>query len=409
MNVQFAIQNGVDLRARGQPARLAHRAVRLEGHRRADGQGRRARHDRPHAAPSSGLTQERVPKFFSVKEAVFPFSKFPDADPILGPEMKSTGEVMGTGRSFGEAYAKAQAASGVTLPTRGVCLISVRERDKPGAVELGKRLVGAGLRDRRDARHGRLRCSAAGIACRRANKVREGRPHIVDMIKNDEISLIVNTTEGKQAIRESHSIRREAVARKVTYYTTAGGRAGDLRGDRPPAGGRGQSPAGSSQGSLGMTRKPLTSKGAERLQDRAQASQDRRAAAHHPGDRRGARARRPERERRVSRRARAAGFLRGPHQGARARALALPDHRRLAPAEDRQGRLRRHRLARSRGRAKRSCSRSSAKPRPTCVSASFRSRRRSRGRWSGKSEGDEVDVAVPGGTRTFEIVTVRYV
>jgi carbamoyl-phosphate synthase large subunit len=168
------------------------------------------------------LTRERMPKYFSVKEAVFPFGKFPDADPILGPEMKSTGEVMGTGRSFGEAYAKAQSASGVTLPTRGVCLISVRERDKPGAVDLGRRLVAQGFeivatRGTADA------LEAAGITCGRANKVREGRPHIVDMIKNDEISLIVNTTEGKQAIRESRSIRREAVARKVTYYTTVAG------------------------------------------------------------------------------------------------------------------------------------------------------------------------------------------
>ncbi len=104
------------LRAGGQPARLAHRAVRLQGHRPAARQDRRARHDRPHARASMGMLEERVPPYYSVKEAVFPFAKFPEADPILGPEMKSTGEVMGTGRTFGEAYAKAQAASGVTLP-----------------------------------------------------------------------------------------------------------------------------------------------------------------------------------------------------------------------------------------------------------------------------------------------------
>ena len=92
-----------------------------------------------------GLQKERVPRYFSVKEAVFPFAKFPDADPILGPEMKSTGEVMGTGRSFGEAYAKAQTASGVVLPTRGVCLISVRDRDKPGAVDLARLLIARGF------------------------------------------------------------------------------------------------------------------------------------------------------------------------------------------------------------------------------------------------------------------------
>jgi carbamoyl-phosphate synthase large subunit len=166
-----------------------------------------------------GFTAERIPTYYSVKEAVFPFSKFPEADPILGPEMKSTGEVMGTGRTFGEAYAKAQAASGVTLPTRGVCFISVRDRDKPAAIELGKLYAARGFEI--VATDGTARVlQEAGVECRRVNKVREGRPHIVDMIKNDEISIIVNTTEGKQATRESRSIRREAVHKRVTYYTT---------------------------------------------------------------------------------------------------------------------------------------------------------------------------------------------
>ena len=164
-------------------------------------------------------TVERVPPYFSVKEAVFPFGKFPDSDPILGPEMKSTGEVMGTGRTFGEAYAKSQAASGIRLPTRGVCLVSVRDRDKEGAIAIARKLSDRGFEI--IATQGtQAAIEAAGVACRRALKVREGRPHIVDMIKNDEIDLIINTTEGKRAIRESHSIRREAELRKVTYYTT---------------------------------------------------------------------------------------------------------------------------------------------------------------------------------------------
>jgi len=166
-----------------------------------------------------GYVNQRIPKYFSVKESVFPFIKFPGADPILGPEMKSTGEVMGIGRSFGEAYAKAQLASGVVLPRQGAALLSVRDRDKDGAVELAKILVEQGF----DivATHGSAQhLAAAGVSCRRANKVREGRPHIVDMIKNGEIDLIVNTTEGKQAIQESTSIRAEAVRRGVTYYTT---------------------------------------------------------------------------------------------------------------------------------------------------------------------------------------------
>jgi carbamoyl-phosphate synthase large subunit len=166
-----------------------------------------------------GVAGEPLPGYFSVKASVFPFARFMGADPILGPEMKSTGEVMGTGRFFGEAFAKAQLASGIQLPRSGTALISVRERDKPDAVILGRILADRGFEivateGTASALH------EAGVPCRRVNKVREGRPHIVDMIKNDEISLVVNTTEGRQAIRESHSIRREAVHRKVTYYTT---------------------------------------------------------------------------------------------------------------------------------------------------------------------------------------------
>jgi carbamoyl-phosphate synthase large subunit len=168
-----------------------------------------------------GYVNQRIPEYFSVKESVFPFIKFPGADPILGPEMKSTGEVMGVGRTFGEAYAKAQLASGVALPRSGTALLSVRDRDKEGAVELGRILAGMGFE--LVATHGTAKALAeAGVSCRRANKVREGRPHIVDMIKNGEIDLIVNTTEGKQAITESESIRAEAVRSNVTYYTTLG-------------------------------------------------------------------------------------------------------------------------------------------------------------------------------------------
>ncbi len=170
---------------------------------------------------SQGYVNQRVPSYFSVKESVFPFIKFAGADPILGPEMKSTGEVMGVGRTFGEAYAKAQLASGVFLPRQGSALLSVRDCDKDGAVELAQILVTRGF----DivATDGTAKAMAnADVSCRRVNKVREGRPHIVDMIKNNEISLIVNTTEGKQAIQESHSIRAAAVRKSVTYYTTLG-------------------------------------------------------------------------------------------------------------------------------------------------------------------------------------------
>ena len=168
-----------------------------------------------------GFVGQRKPKYYSVKESVFPFIKFPGSDPILGPEMKSTGEVMGVGRTFGDAYAKAQLASGVIIPSCGIALLSVRERDKRGVAELAILLMDMGF-DIVATDGTAESLSRAGILCRRVNKVREGRPHIVDMIKDGEIDFIVNTTEGKQAITESLSIRAEAVRRGVTYYTTLG-------------------------------------------------------------------------------------------------------------------------------------------------------------------------------------------
>jgi carbamoyl-phosphate synthase large subunit len=172
-----------------------------------------------------GVDGEIVPKYYSVKEAVFPFIKFPGVDPILGPEMKSTGEVMGVGRSFGEAFAKATLGAGTELPTSGRAFISVREVDKHGAVEIGKELDKLGFK--LIATGGTAKVLAdAGLECEHVNKVTEGRPHIVDMIKNDQIDLIVNTTEGRQAIADSATIRREALQHKVAYTTTlAGGRA----------------------------------------------------------------------------------------------------------------------------------------------------------------------------------------
>jgi carbamoyl-phosphate synthase large subunit len=218
MNIQFAIQSGVIyiLEVNPRASRTVPFVSKATGVQLAKVA---ARVMTGKTLAMQGHIQERIPPYFSVKEAVFPFIKFPEADPILGPEMKSTGEVMGTGHTFGEAYAKAQAASGVVLPTRGLCFISVRDRDKPAAVPLARMLIERGFE--LAATGGTAQSlGESGIICRRVNKVREGRPHVVDMIKNDEIALIVNTTEGKQAVRESRSIRREAVARRVTYYTT---------------------------------------------------------------------------------------------------------------------------------------------------------------------------------------------
>ncbi|WP_006788013.1 carbamoyl-phosphate synthase large subunit [Thiorhodospira sibirica] len=171
---------------------------------------------------AQGVTREVVPPYYAVKEAVFPFIKFPGVDPILGPEMKSTGEVMGVGRSFAEAFAKSQLGAGMHLPTQGKAFISVRDADKAGIIEVAQQLRAHGF-ELLATRGTAVVLSQAGIACTPVNKVLEGRPHIVDMIKNDEISLIINTTEGRQAIADSFTIRREALQRKVSYTTTLAG------------------------------------------------------------------------------------------------------------------------------------------------------------------------------------------
>ncbi len=175
-----------------------------------------------HKLTDIGLRNERVPSYHSVKEAVFPFVKFPGVDPMLGPEMKSTGEVMGIGISFGEAFGKAQQAAGMTLPDSGLAFISVRDQDKAEAVDLARDLAGGGFEI--VATRGTARViEAAGVNCATINKIQEGQPHIVDMIKNDEIHLIVNTTDGEQAIADSFEIRRGAVQHRVAYTTTIAG------------------------------------------------------------------------------------------------------------------------------------------------------------------------------------------
>lgn len=166
-----------------------------------------------------GVTEEVIPDYYSVKEAVFPFIKFQGVDPILGPEMKSTGEVMGVGRTFGEAFAKSQLAASVVLPTSGTAFISVREVDKASVVEIAKELVALGF-NLLATRGTQQILNDAGVACEHVNKVAEGQPHIVDLIKNDEISLIVNTTEGRQSVADSLEIRRGALQHQVNYTTT---------------------------------------------------------------------------------------------------------------------------------------------------------------------------------------------
>ncbi|MBS0510975.1 MAG: carbamoyl-phosphate synthase large subunit [Proteobacteria bacterium] len=186
---------------------------------------------------SQGVTGEIVPPYYSVKEAVFPFVKFPGVDTILGPEMKSTGEVMGVGRSFAEAFVKSQVAAGVRLPGGGTVFISVKASDRPAAVEVAKELHDLGF-SLVATRGTASVIEAAGVPVTVVNKVNEGRPHIVDMIKNEEIALVINTVEEKrQAIADSRSIRTSALAAKVTIFTTIEGARAACMGIRSLAGG----------------------------------------------------------------------------------------------------------------------------------------------------------------------------
>ncbi|MCX7074208.1 MAG: carbamoyl-phosphate synthase large subunit [Methylococcales bacterium] len=169
-----------------------------------------------------GITEERIPNYFSVKEAVFPFVKFPGVDPLLGPEMKSTGEVMGVGKTFGEAFAKSQRAAGVDLSHSGKVLISIRDKDKAKLPEIARMLVEKEYEIVATSGTAKF-LKEAGFPCELVYKVNEGRPNTVDMIKNEQIQLIINTTEGKKAISDSFTMRREALQHRVTYYTTMAG------------------------------------------------------------------------------------------------------------------------------------------------------------------------------------------
>ncbi len=172
---------------------------------------------------SQGVFHEVVPSYFSVKEAVFPFVKFPGVDTILGPEMKSTGEVMGVGKTFGEAFIKSQIGAGIKLPRSGKVFLSVKNGDKPRAVQVAKDLHAIGF-SIAATKGTAAAIAAAGIPVQAVNKVIEGRPHIVDMLKNQEIALVINTVEEKRsAIVDSRAIRTSALAARVTTYTTIAG------------------------------------------------------------------------------------------------------------------------------------------------------------------------------------------
>ena len=165
-----------------------------------------------------GVTDEIIPSYYSVKEAVFPFVKFPGVDTLLSPEMKSTGEVMGVGKSFGEAYDKAQQGAGANIPQTGTVLFSVRNEDKAKATELASYLASAGF-NIVATRGTAATFEEAGVKVSVVNKVKEGRPHLVDMIIDGGADMVVNTTGSTESIKDSYQIRREALMHKVTYFT----------------------------------------------------------------------------------------------------------------------------------------------------------------------------------------------
>jgi carbamoyl-phosphate synthase large subunit len=222
MNVQYAIQNGkvfvleVNPRA-SRTVPFVSKACGLPLAKVA------ARCMSGRSLADQGVTREVVPPYYSVKEAVFPFVKFPGVDTILGPEMKSTGEVMGVGRSFAEAFVKSQLAAGIKLPKSGKAVLSVKGSDKTKAVEVARELAELGFQ-LYATRGTATFLQENGLTVTPVNKVSEGRPHIVDLIKNNEVHFIVNTVEEKRsAVADSRSIRTSALAARVTFYTTVEG------------------------------------------------------------------------------------------------------------------------------------------------------------------------------------------
>jgi carbamoyl-phosphate synthase large subunit len=184
---------------------------------------------------SFGLAPKELPHI-GVKEAVFPFARFPGVDVLLGPEMRSTGEVMGLDRGFGVAFAKSQLGSGTNVPRAGTLFVSVRDSDKPRIIDTVRLLGGLGFKV--IATSGTQRFLAEnGVSADRINKVAEGRPHIVDAIKNGGVQLVFNTTEGATALADSRSLRRAALLHKVPYYTTLSGAVAAAQGIKAYLGG----------------------------------------------------------------------------------------------------------------------------------------------------------------------------
>ena len=221
MNVQYALKDGeiYVLEVNPRAARTVPFVAKVIGVPIAKIAARD--HGRGSISPTFGLRPPQL-DHIGVKESVFPFARFPGVDTVLGPEMRSTGEVMGLDRSFPVAFAKSQLGGGTNVPRTGTVFVSVRDIDKPRVLETIRLLAGLGfgiLATGGTARY----LKSEGVKAQRVNKVSEGRPHVVDLIKNGEIQLVLNTTEGAQALADSRSLRRAALLHKVPYYTTLAG------------------------------------------------------------------------------------------------------------------------------------------------------------------------------------------
>jgi carbamoyl-phosphate synthase large subunit len=224
MNVQFAVQDGVIfvLEVNPRASRTVPFVAKATGVPIAKIAARVMAGEPLNHRSSCRDAARRSARHVAVKEAVFPFARFPGVDPILSPEMKSTGEVMGLDTDFGRAFAKSQLGSGTNLPLQGCVFVSVRDQDKSALLEPCRRLVAMGFslvatKGTADA------LSAADLAVERVKKVREGRPHIVDRMLSGGVQLVFNTTEGSQAIADSFSLRRTALTNGIPYYTTVAG------------------------------------------------------------------------------------------------------------------------------------------------------------------------------------------
>lgn len=229
MNVQFAVQNGdvfvleVNPRA-SRTVPYVSKATGLQLAKIA------ARVMAGLSLEKQGVTREVVPDFYSIKEAVFPFVKFPGVDTILGPEMKSTGEVMGVGASFGEAFVKSQIAASSFLPESGRVFISVKAQDKGKAVDVARQLIDMGF-SVVATRGTAAAMTEQGLDVQSVNKVTEGRPHVVDMMKNGDIAMVINTVESRRnAVADSRVLRTNALSAGITYFTTMAGACAAVEG-----------------------------------------------------------------------------------------------------------------------------------------------------------------------------------